>query len=89
MSSIGCCDTRLFVAWVKQMLVPALKEGQTVVMDNASFHKSCVVKELIAKAGCKLLYLPPYSPDLNPIEKFWANLKRWINQHLYYAFLKN
>ena len=84
MTFIGSCDTRLFVAWVKQMLVPALKEGQTVVMDNASFHKSSVIKELIEKAGCKLLYLPPYSPDLNPIEKFWATLKRWIHQHLPY-----
>ena len=66
------------------MLVPELKSGQTVVMDNASFHKSLLVREAIEAAGCKLVYLPPYSPDLNPIEKFWANLKRWINQHVPY-----
>lgn len=78
----GSCNTSLFVTWVEKMLVPELIAGQTVVMDNASFHKSSIVKELIEKAGCKLIYLPPYSPDLNPIEKFWANLKRWINQHL-------
>lgn len=78
----GPCNTRLFVAWVKQMLVPELRPGQTVVMDNASFHKSPMVKDAIEAAGCNLVYLPPYSPDLNPIEKFWANLKRWINQHL-------
>ena len=59
-----------------------VKPGQGVVMDNASFHKSPLIKEAIELAGCKLVYLPPYSPDLNPIEKFWANLKRWINQHL-------
>ncbi len=48
-------------------------------MDNATFHKSERTRELIEKAGCKLLYLPPYYPDLNPIEIFWANLKRKIN----------
>ena len=80
----GSCDTTLFVAWIKQMLVPELKSGQTVVMDNASFHKSLLVREAIEAAGCKLIYLPPYSPDLNPIEKFWANLKRWINQNVPY-----
>ena len=47
-------------------------------MDNATFHKSSKTEELIEKAGCKLLFLPPYSPDLNPIEKFWANLKAKI-----------
>ena len=78
----GSCNTRLFIAWVEQMLIPELRPGQTVVMDNASFHKSHKIRELIAAAGCKLIYLPPYSPDLNPIEKFWANLKRWIKQYL-------
>jgi transposase len=78
----GSCNTELFVEWVRQMLVPELKAGQVVVMDNASFHKSPIIKELIETAGCRLIYLPPYSPDLNPIEKFWANLKRWIKQHL-------
>ena len=78
----GSCNTRLFIAWVEQMLIPELRPGQTVVMDNASFHKSHKIRELIAAAGCKLIYLPPYSPDLNPIEKLWANLKRWIKQYL-------
>lgn len=78
----GSCNTILFLAWVKQMLIPELSKGQVVVMDNASFHKSKLIKEAIEEAGCKLIFLPPYSPDLNPIEKFWANLKRWINQNL-------
>lgn len=47
-------------------------------MDNAAFHKSSKTRELIESAGCKLLYLPPYSPELNPIEKTWANIKRSI-----------
>ena len=76
------CNTEFFVEWVKQVLVPELKRGQCVVMDNASFHKSVQVKEAIEAAGCRLIYLPPYSPDLNPIEKFWANMKRWIKQHV-------
>lgn len=82
MTFTGSCNTKLFVAWVKQMLVPELSPGKVVIMDNASFHKSPVIKEAIEGAGCRLIYLPPYSPDLNPIEKFWANLKRWINQNL-------
>ncbi|WP_410521319.1 transposase [Candidatus Tisiphia endosymbiont of Sialis lutaria] len=55
-----------------------VNSGEVVVMDNASFHKSKKTKELIESVGCKLIFLPPYSPDLNPIEKFWANMKRWI-----------
>jgi transposase len=51
-------------------------------MDNATFHKSQKTKELIQSVGCRLLFLPPYSPDLNPIEKFWANMKRWIRKKI-------
>ena len=51
-------------------------------MDNASFHKSAKTKELIESVGCKVIFLPPYSPDFNPIEKFWANMKRWIKQQM-------
>jgi transposase len=65
----GTCNSILFIAWLEKMLIPELKAGQTVIMDNASFHKSPIVKNLIEAAGCKLVYLPPYSPDLNPIEK--------------------
>jgi len=59
-------------------LVPKLVPGQIVIMDNASFHKSEKMKRLIINAKCSVLYLPPYSPELNPIEKFWANLKRFV-----------
>jgi transposase len=59
-------------------IIKELKAGQIVIMDNASFHKSQKTRDLIESVGCKLIFLPPYSPDLNPIEKFWANMKRWI-----------
>jgi len=74
----GTCNTELFEAWVEQFLVPTLKPGQVVILDNATFHKSSRTKELIRNIGCELLFLPPYSPDLNPIETFWANLKAKI-----------
>ena len=66
---------------MEQFLIKELKVGQVVVMDNASFHKSQKTLELIESVGCRLIFLPPYSPDYNPIEKFWANMKRWIKSH--------
>lgn len=78
----GSCNTDLFNSWVGQFLIKELKPGQVVIMDNASFHKSQKTKELIESVSCKLIFLPPYSPDLNPIEKFWANMKRWIRNKI-------
>ncbi len=83
MSFEGYCDTVVFEAWVEQMLVPSLNSGQVVVMDNASFHKSRRTRELIERAGCQLMFLPTYSPDLNKIEKFWARLKHRLRQTLH------
>lgn len=74
----GTCNTELFNMWIKDFLVPELKPHQVIVLDNASFHKSETTRQLIENAGCILLFLPPYSPDLNPIEIFWANLKSKI-----------
>jgi hypothetical protein len=74
----GICNTDLFNLWVKSFLIPTLKPGQFIILDNASFHKSNVTRKLIENAGCQILFLPPYSPDLNPIETFWANLKAKI-----------
>ena len=78
----GTCDTLLFNLWLKDFLLPELKPGQVVIMDNASFHKSQDSQRLIEEAGCKVLFLPPYSPDLNPIEIFWANFKKIIQNNL-------
>lgn len=73
----GTCNTLVFNAWVEQFLAPLLSENHVVVMDNAIFHKSQKTKDLITATGATLLFLPPYSPDLNPIEKAFANLKRF------------
>ena len=81
----GSCNTSLFESWVENFLIRELKAGQVVIIDNASFHKSQKTRELIESVGCKLIFLPPYSPDLNPIEKFWANMKRWIKQQIQFC----
>ncbi len=73
---------KLLEAWVERFLVPELKPGQVVVMDNASFYKSSKTQQLIEQAGCQLLFLPPYSPDLNKIEKYWARLKQFLRKTL-------
>ena len=62
----GTCNTQLFESWVEQFLIKELKPDPVVVMDNASFHKSKKTQELIELVGCKVIFLPPYSPDLNP-----------------------
>jgi transposase len=80
MTFTGYCNTALVETWVQQCLVGQLTPGQVVVMDNASFHKSTLIRELIEQAGCTLLFLPPYSPDLNKIEKFWARLKHYLRK---------
>lgn len=78
----GTCNTDLFNNWVEHFLIKELKPGQVVIMDNASFHKSEKTQKLIESVDCRAIFLPPYSPDLNPIEKFWANMKRWIKQQI-------
>jgi transposase len=71
-------DADIFLAFVEQVLCPALKRGDLVVMDNLSSHKVPAVRTWIESVGARLLYLPPYSPDLNPIEKAWAKLKQLL-----------
>ena len=68
-------NSEVFTAWVKQDLLPKLPERSIIVMDNATFHKQPEMQEALAADGHTLLYLPPYSPDLNPIEKKWAQAK--------------
>ena len=71
-------DADIFLAYLEQVLCPALRPGDVVVMDNLSAHKVHGVRQLIEAAGAELLYLPPYSPDLNPIEKAWSKLKQLL-----------
>jgi len=71
-------DREVFLAYLDQVLCPKLRPGHVVVMDNLSTHKVSGVRERIEACGASLLYLPPYSPDLNPIEKAWAKLKQGL-----------
>ena len=71
----GPMNGRAFLAYVEQFLAPVLQPGDVVVMDNLAAHKVAGVAEAIRKAGANVLYLPPYSPDLNPIEQVFAKLK--------------
>ena len=68
-------NSDVFYAWLTQDLLPKVKRGSVIVMDNATFHKRNDMIEAIKKSGCTLEFLPPYSPDLNPIEKKWAQAK--------------
>ena len=72
----GSTDYHLFSGWFEQCLCPELKPGDYVIMDNASFHKGDDIIGIAKKYQINIIYLPAYSPDLNPIEKFWANFKR-------------
>ena len=72
----GAMEGEMFLAWVSQGLVPALQKGDVVIMDNLATHKVQGVREAIEAAGARLLYLPPYSPDYNPIENMWSKIKQ-------------
>lgn len=71
----GGCNSNVLNIWLEKILLPEIPKGTTNVMDNAAFHKSQMTKELIENAGCHLLFLPTYSPDLNPIEHCWHTVK--------------
>ena len=71
----GTTNREVFEAYVQRVLAPTLRPGQVVVMDNLSAHKGHKVRELIERKRCELLYLPPYSPDLNPIEEAFSKIK--------------
>lgn len=76
----GPMNRPTFVAYTEHCLVPALRPGDVVVMDNLSSHKDAQVRTLIENAGADLWYLPAYSPDLNPIEKLWSKVKAWLRR---------
>ena len=74
----GYSNSVVYETYVEKILAPSLKPGMVVVIDNARFHKSKKIAELIENVGCRILFLPPYSPDFNPIEHFWAAVKSAI-----------
>ena len=76
----GATDTACFEAYVAGCLVPALRPGDIVVMDNLGCHKTAEVARLIGSAGAEVRYLPAYSPDLNPIERLFSKLKTWLRK---------
>jgi hypothetical protein len=78
----GPTTREIFEAYLKRVLAPSLSLGQVVVRDNLSAHKGSRARELIEERGCELLYLPPYSPDLNPIEEAFAKLKSLLSGSL-------
>lgn len=71
----GATDTATFRSYVGEILLPTLRDGDMVITDNLSAHKSASVVELIESAGATAVFLPPYSPDLNPIEMMWSKVK--------------
>lgn len=74
----GTTDTESFRAYVQAVLVPTLRPGDIVVMDNLSPHKSDPTLALITQVGAQVRFLPAYSPDLNPIELMWSKVKQWL-----------
>jgi transposase len=71
----GAVDTASFLAWIQSDLCPQLRVGDVVILDNLSAHKDAAIRLAIQAVGCQLLYLPAYSPDLNPIENMWSKVK--------------
>jgi transposase len=76
----GSTTREVFETYIEKVLAPSLSPGQMVVMDNLSSHKGSRIRELIEARACELLYLPPYSPDLNPIEEAFAKIKALLRK---------
>ncbi len=76
----GATTKTVFETYVEQVLVPSLRAGQVVILDNLSSHKGDRVRELIEGVGCSLLYLPPYSPDFSPIEEAFSKIKALLRK---------
>jgi len=78
----GTTDSAWVEFWFENCLLKEIKTGSTIILDNAAFHRKSVLPDLAKRYGCEVLFLPPYSPDLNPIEKKWAWLKRKLREIL-------
>jgi transposase len=75
-------DSEFFESWFEAFLLEEIPNGCTVILDNATFHREKILRK-IARGKARMLFLPPYSPDLNPIEKSWANLKYFLKNNLH------
>jgi len=90
LSFSGTCHRRLFELWLRVMLSPTLRKGQVVILDNARFHRQKAVQRILKRIGCRALFLPAYSPDLNLIETQWNSFKtRVCTRRLHGMNLKN
>lgn len=78
----GACNRTVFEIWLETSLIPLLRPGQKLVIDNASFHKGGQIEQLVQAAGCEVWYLPAYSPDFNKIERCWSWLKSRIRKQI-------
>ena len=75
-------NSALFELWFCDVLLKLIPTGSVIILDNASWHRKKVLKKLAAAAGCRVIFLPLYSPDFNPIEKVWAALKKFIRNYM-------
>jgi transposase len=75
-------NSKLFELWFSEVLLKLIPVGSVIIMDNASWHRKKVLKALAEAAGCRIIFLPPYSPDFSPIEQTWANLKTFIRNYM-------
>ena len=75
-------DSAVFEVWFEGRLMPLLSPGDVVIMDNAQFHRKGELRKIASRHHVLVLFLPPYSPDYNPIEKMWANIKRWLKKNM-------
>lgn len=78
----GYTNREVFITYLKYVLIPTLKKGQIIIMDNASYHKGPEIEKIITAAQCSLKYLPPHSPDLNPIEHYWHSKKNSLRKNI-------
>ena len=75
-------NSRLFELWFVEVLLKEIPVGSVLILDNASWHRKKMLRKLAEAAGCRVIFLPPYSPDFNPIEKVWAALKTFIRNYM-------
>lgn len=75
--------SELFEKWFSNFLIPSIEEKSVIILDNATFHRMDKLREIAQKFGHIILPLPPYSPELNPIEKVWANLKKFVRNNIH------